>query len=71
MSSHDSYKKEKLEFVSNLHGTSFAEVTGFLTLFPIINFIAVMIKLLALHCSFGQLTKQQSPSTTNANLTFW
>ena len=42
------YSSEKLSFVSNLNGTTLNEIFALLTLFPLINYLSVLIKAVAL-----------------------
>lgn len=44
----DDYASEKLKFVSNLNGTTLNEIFTLLTLFPLINFLSVLVKILVL-----------------------
>jgi hypothetical protein len=68
------YKEEKLEFVSNLNGTSFSEVVGIISLFPMINFIGIMLKVLTLYSLYDQkaaVSPNRSINTLNPSFVFW
>ena len=41
----DNYASQKLKFVSDLKGASLVEVFSLLTLFPMINFLSVLVKI--------------------------
>ena len=42
--SDNNYSKEKLDFVSNLNGTSLWNVLNIMVTFPMINFFSILIK---------------------------
>ena len=42
------YASEKLQFVSNLNGTTLNEIVTLLTLFPLINFMSILAKVFGL-----------------------
>ena len=68
------YKEEKLEFVSNLNGTSFSEVVGIISLFPMINFIGIMLKVLTLYSLYDQkaaVSTNRLINTLNPSFVFW
>lgn len=46
----DDYAKEKLDFVSNLNGTSLTYMVSLAVLFPMINLLSVMLKMFFLFC---------------------
>lgn len=46
----DDYAKEKLDFVSNLNGTSLTYLVSLVILFPMINLFSVLLKILLLFC---------------------
>jgi hypothetical protein len=45
------FKTEKLNFISNLNGTSLENLVSLISIFPMINFACVMIKILCLYSS--------------------
>ena len=45
----EAYKSAKLNFVSNLNGTTLSYMISMISLFPLINFVCVLVKTYVLH----------------------
>lgn len=61
------YKTEKLNFISNLNGTSLENLVTLISVFPMINFVCVMIKIFFLYTSSSVKNSNLSKSKNN----FW
>lgn len=68
----EDYASEKLKFVSNLKGTTLNEIFTLLTLFPLINFLAVLAKTaLLFYASSNYIEKLNSQKRTGSLTYFW
>ncbi len=68
----EKYIEEKLDFVSNLNGTTLNDLLGLISLFPMINFLCILIKIFLLYASFGQTIKVSNKvKKACRNLVFW
>jgi hypothetical protein len=54
----EDYATQKLKFVSNLNGTTLNEIVSLLTLFPLINFLSVLLKMFLLFCVNAELIEK-------------
>ena len=61
------YKTEKLNFISNLNGTSLENLVTLISVFPMINFVCVMIKIVFLFTSSSVKNSNSSKSKNK----FW
>jgi hypothetical protein len=61
------YKTEKLNFISNLNGTSLENLVTLISVFPMINFVCIMIKIFFLYTSSSVKNSNLSKSKNN----FW
>jgi hypothetical protein len=61
------YKAEKLNFISNLNGTSLENLVSLISIFPMINFVCVMIKIVCLF-SYSSIKKENLSKSKN---NFW
>ncbi len=67
----DDYASEKLKFVSNLNGTTLNEIFTLLTLFPLINFLSVLVKVLVLFYANANLIEKLNSTKKGHFGYFW
>ena len=68
----DNYANEKLKFVSNLNGTTLNEIFTLLTLFPLINFFGVLVKIaLLFYASSNYIEHLNKQKSTGSYAYFW
>ena len=65
----DKYRQAKLDFVSNLNGSNLNDVLVIISLFPMIHFISIMLKIILLFSFYYTATKAKRSNLPSVS--FW